>query len=263
MGSEGASPSRRDSLLTGLAAGVLNGLIGIGGGIVMVPLLRRQGLPLPSVIGTSLAGVVCLSACAFLVHVSAAGYALSFAGSVTVILSGAVGAQAGGWLLTRVPERWVMLAFASLVFLAATRLVATGLGLAAIPEVGGAEPPLWAFASLGTVSGLVAGLIGVGGGALVVLGLALFFGVTVQGALPLALAINVTNGLSGCWVQARAGRVAWSTVRRMVPAALVGIALGAALALVLPPNPMRVVFGAFFLFMSARVGTRALRQGPR
>jgi uncharacterized membrane protein YfcA len=46
----------------------------------------------------------------------------------------------------------------------------------------------------------------------------------------------------------------------MLPAAIIGIAVGTAIALWLPAEGLRVVFGAFFLFMSVRIGRQALRR---
>ena len=42
----------------GLAAGILSGLIGIGGGIIMVPLLLLMGFTQPQAQGTSLAALL-------------------------------------------------------------------------------------------------------------------------------------------------------------------------------------------------------------
>jgi len=44
--------------------------------------------------------------------------------------------------------------------------------------------------------------------------------------------------------------VLWHELAVLIPMAVVGIAVGAALAHELPVNTMRVFFGGFFLFMS-------------
>jgi uncharacterized membrane protein YfcA len=46
----------------------------------------------------------------------------------------------------------------------------------------------------------------------------------------------------------------------MIPAAIVGIGAGAALALWLPPDALRVVFGGFFCYMGTRMARQALRR---
>ncbi len=46
----------------------------------------------------------------------------------------------------------------------------------------------------------------------------------------------------------------------MVPAALVGIVMGAAAAIWLPPDELRIVFGAFFVFMALRLARQAVKR---
>ena len=103
----------------GTAAGLFSGLFGIGGGVVMVPLLillldygEREAT------GTSLAAIVVI------VAVAAAGHGLYgnvHAGDALLVGLPAVGGViAGTWLQQRVPPRAVSLLFA--VLLAATAL---------------------------------------------------------------------------------------------------------------------------------------------
>ena len=117
-----------------------------------------------------------------------------------------------------------------------------------------------AYLAVGFASGVLSGVFGVGGGAMVLLGLAVFFGLPIHQGLALALAVNVTNALTGCIRHARADQVLWPDVRRLVPVALIGIAIGAALALYLPADSLRLVFGSFFLFMAIRMGHQALQS---
>ena len=116
---------------------------------------------------------------------------------------------------------------------------------------------------LGGLVGVLSGMFGVGGGGLVVLGLAVLFGMPVREGIPLALLVNVTNAMAGCIRHSRAGRVLWGEVRRMVPAALLGIALGTALAIWLSPDALRIVFGAFFLFMSVHVARQGMTRSRK
>lgn len=246
--------------LIGAAAGLLNGLIGIGGGIVIVPgmILHRGATPQVAV-GTSLATVVVLSSCAFALHVGFSGFALSPVGACSIIVTGMLGTYVGGRILARLTARWMLLLFAAFLLLFSSRLVAQGLGFAFTPAGGAAPPPLWSFPVLGFASGVLSGLFGVGGGALVLLGFAVLFGMPVHQGLPVALAVNVTNALAGSIAHARAGRVLWREVGWMVPTALAGIVAGTALALWLSADVLRIVFGGFFMFMGVRIASKAWR----
>lgn len=245
----------------GSLAGLLNGLIGIGGGIVIVPGLIRHRNASPEVaVGSSLAAVVVLSSVAFLVHVYLTGLGLDLSGLALVIASGAVGAQFGGWILARLSTRWMLMLFSAFVLLISARLLAQGLGFTLAQPTWRGAPATWAYPVVGLASGILSGVFGVGGGALVLLGFAVFFGMPIHQGLPLALAVNVTNALSGCVRHGFAGRVLWREVGRMVPAALVGIVMGCIVAVWLPPDELRVVFSGFFLFMAIRIGRQALRS---
>ena len=79
--------SQGDRIRTGLLAGVLNGLVGIGGGIVIVPAMIRRGFTPQEAVGTSLATVVALSAIAFSVHALVTGISLGGAGFATVVVA--------------------------------------------------------------------------------------------------------------------------------------------------------------------------------
>lgn len=250
----------------GFIAGALNGLIAIGGGIVIVPGLVVHGRTSPEVaVGTSLAAVVVLSSAAFLMHASFTGLGLNVYGIVTVVLAGIIGAQLGAWMLARLTARWMLFLFAALLLVMSVRLliqalgVETGLTPAATEWHG--SPPWWGYPVIGFASGVLSGVFGVGGGALVLLGFAVLFGMPVREGIPLALLVNVTNALAGCLRHNRAGRVLWQEVRRMVPTALVGIALGTTVAVWLPADMLRMVFGAFFLYMSTHVARQAVKRG--
>jgi uncharacterized membrane protein YfcA len=253
--------STRRVTFMGLMAGVLNGLIGIGGGIVIVPglIVHRRASPQVAV-GTSLAAVVVLSSIAFLLHASFTGIEIGPWSLALVIASGIVGAQIGAWMLKRMTVRWLLLMFSLFILIMSARLLAQGLSIGVAEVALAATPPIWSYAAIGIASGVLSGLFGVGGGALVVLGFAVFFAMPVQQGLPVALAVNVTNALAGCARHGFAGRVLWREVARMVPAAILGIAAGTAVAIWLPAGGLRIVFGAFFLFMALRIGHQALRR---
>lgn len=258
----GASPAWYDfnTALIGFAAGVLNGLIGIGGGIVIVPgLILRRKLDVRTAVSTSLGAILLLSVVSFALHVSVTGYSLSWTGSLLVIAAGIAGAQAGIFLLNRIPRRAVIVVFAGITLFTAVRLITQALGWAEAPAVQGTVPPWWAYPLLGSLSGLFSGLLGIGGGGYVVLGFSVFWHQPIQGSLPIALAMNVANALSGVWAQRRTGQVRWREIGRLVPAALAGIAIGTTLAVTLPADILRIIFGAFFAFMAGRLVAHAWR----
>lgn len=244
----------------GFGAGLLNGLLGIGGGILIVPgLIFLRDLHARVAVATSLGTVLCLSTTALAVHLAISGLYFSILDSVLLLVAGALGSQGGTFLLNRIPQRWVLYTFAALTFVASTNLIVQGLDLYAGASGPALSPPLWSFAAIGFCAGLFSGLLGIGGGGVVVLSFAVLFHTPILGGIPLALAINIGNAGSGLVAQRGTGHTRWPLVARLVPAALAGVGVGVALAVYLPGGVLKVLFAAFFLYM----GTRLIARGRK
>ena len=240
----------------GLLAGLLNGLIALGGGVLITPMLVAAGVAPQIAVGTSLAAVTMLSSFGFLVHLMFVGVPLGVVPLMICVAGGIAGTWMGSKLLARITPQWMLMLFALVQIAVAIRLVDQGLGSELLGSVQTNAPPSWAYAALGLFSGTLSGLFGVGGGALVLLGLAAFYGVPVAEGLAIALALNVTNACSGLIHHARSGRVLWSEVSVLLPTAAVGIGVGAFAAHALPVDVMRIAFGGFFAVLGFTIGRK-------
>lgn len=106
---------------------------------------------------------------------------------------------------------------------------------------------------IGLVAGVLSGMFGIGGGAIIVPGLILFMGYeqTLANGTSLA-ALLMPVGIFACLAYYRQGKL------RIRPAAACAIGLaggawfGAALALDLDPTALRMLYGLFLLFMAWR-----------
>ena len=58
-----------ESIVAGGATGFLSGLLGVGGGFIMIPLLTLMGVPIHTAVGTTLAFIACASLSALLQHI--------------------------------------------------------------------------------------------------------------------------------------------------------------------------------------------------
>ncbi len=245
--------------IIGFIAGLLNGLIAIGGGIVIVPGMIRYRQATPQIaVGTSLVAIIVLSSVAFVAHFSLSNQVIGLTEMLSAVLGGILGTIVGGRILARLDTRGLLKLFALFVFILSLRLLSQGLGIGFSAEVI-SIPPNWAYLVVGFASGVLSGVFGVGGGAMVLLGLAVFYGLPIQQGLALALAVNVTNAFAGGVRHAGAHQVLWRDVLRLIPTALIGIAVGTTLALHLPADSLRLVFGGFFLFMAFRMGRQAMK----
>lgn len=159
-------------IVVGMLVGVLSGTFGIGGGTVIVPALVWLGLSQRNAAATSTLAIVPTSISGVISY--ATGGHVDWLAAALLFCGMFVGGQVGSWLLSRLPElalRWIFVVF--LVFVVVdqvsfvpsrdhqiTMTVATGV----------------CMVLLGVVIGMLAGLLGIGGGALAVPALSILFG---------------------------------------------------------------------------------------
>lgn len=117
-----------------------------------------------------------------------------------------------------------------------------------------------AYLSLGAMAGLLAGLLGVGGGLVVVpvlLFLYLFQGFPAQHAMHLAVGSSlmtvVFTSVASAASHHHHGVVRWAAVAALVPGIVVGALLGAGLAELISGHALRSVFGLFELVVAAQL----------
>ena len=241
----------------GLTAGLLSGLFGVGGGTVIVPLLLLLvGFTPRLAAGTSLAAIVPTAS------VGVISYALSGAVAwvpALILAAGAVvGAQLGTKLLRSIPQvavRWGFVAFllvviVSLFLVIPSREARLELGWLV---VGG-------LIVLGVVTGVIAGLIGVGGGVIVVPALMLLFGTSDLIAKGTSLLMMIPTAISGTIANVRHRNVDLSAALTIGLAAAATTALGAWLATVVDPQLGNILFAGFLTVIAVQMALKALRS---
>jgi uncharacterized membrane protein YfcA len=120
-----AQPVARREQLTGMLGGALSGLLGIGGGTVMVPLLVLwTGRAQRDAHALSLGAIVPISLAALLVYGGAGEINLADAAALTA--GSIVGARVGARLLARAPERLLKGAFGVFMLVAAASITLKG-----------------------------------------------------------------------------------------------------------------------------------------
>ncbi len=130
-------------------------------------------------------------------------------------------------------------------------------------------PPLVSYLLIGAGSGLLAGLLGVGGGIILVPALSALF---IQQGMPLetvvhvavgtSLAVIATTGLSSVWSHQCRHAVQWSQVRGLALPLALGAVLGVAGARLISGEGLRVIVGLFELVLAIRIGFAAGRVVP-
>jgi hypothetical protein len=214
-------------VLSGTAAGALGALLGLGGGIFLVPVLTLVfGLPVRVAVGTSLVCVIATSAgvAAF----SSEGTGADVPLALRLEIATAAGAVLGGVVGAFVPARVLSVIFAAVVFGSAgyTLSKARSHGEDEAMYAQDYRPRRWALGSaVAGLAGMVSGLLGVGGGFIKVPTMYAIMGV------PLGVATATSNFMVGITAAASVfvylGR---GDVRPLVTVATAaGVFLGAAL----------------------------------
>lgn len=259
-------------LLGGAAAGAFGALLGLGGGVLIVPLLTIGfNIPLASAVGTSLISVVATSAGAAALNVRArrADVRLGIALAPGTIL----GAAAGGAIAGIFPEYLLTGAFAALlVYVGVVLLRSTARWSGASDGAAPVDPsapdgpdvpayrahrlPLALGGSLGV--GMMSSLLGVGGGIVQVPLMRL-----VMGA-PIAVAAATSNYLLGITAAAGAyayllrGEVDPAVAGPMVLGATIGAVSGARVAPLVKAGWLTLLFVVVIGWIALQMALRAL-----
>jgi len=252
-------------LALGAAAGTLAGMLGVGGGLVIVPVLAWVFLGLdftPEVImhlavGTSLATIVFTSISSVRAHHRRGAVQWPLVGR---LLPGiVVGVFLGALLAERLDTAALRTVFGIFEL-----LVAAQMGFSLLPEAHRALPGWSGMSVAGVVIGSVSAIVGIGGGTLTVPFL-LWCGVAMRPAVATSAACGLPIAVAGAAAFAWTGRAAAGlpelSVGYLYLPALFGIAassilfapLGAHLAHTLPKTQLKRFFALFLALLGIRM----------
>lgn len=262
----------------GAFSGVMAGLLGVGGGIVIVPALYAAlgalGAPRESLmhvsIGTSLACIAVISARAVLSHHRRGGvdWPLLTGWAPWVALGAVIGVAAAGWVETR----FLAGMFGLLALVVAAQMALASLGDRVDGRLGAAPPEGVTRAAWGGGIGAISAMVGVGGGALGVLALGLYgveirratavaagFGVAI--AAPSALGFVLLGWTDPATPPFTLGYVSLIGFALITPLAALSAPTGVRLAHALDARTLRLAFAAFLGVASVGMLREALLGG--
>jgi uncharacterized protein len=131
-------------------------------------------------------------------------------------------------------------------------------------------PVIAIYVAVGMIAGVLAGLLGVGGGLIIVP--MVVFALTWQGApgehvmhiaLGTSMASIIFTSLSSFWAHHKHGAVHWTVVRRIVPGILTGTFLGSCLASVLSTKFLKGFFVLFIYYVALQMLTKRTPKPSR
>jgi uncharacterized membrane protein YfcA len=241
------------SCLIGLVAGFFGGLVGLGGGAIMIPLLVRcfkfgqhqaHGTSLMALVFTGLSGAI-----TYYLNGS-----VDFLAAALLAAAAIFTARFGALYANALPEWQLKRAFGFFLILVSLLLLSkpylSHLALLAHPATGWVK--VVALLASGALAGFLSGMMGVGGGAIMVPAMVLLVGdsqYTAQGSSLLAM---VPAGSVGAYTHWRLGNVVTRVLPGLIPGIFIGTYGGGSLAHLLTEANLRLVFGAVIIWLGIR-----------
>jgi len=234
----------------GALGGFFGGLVGLGGGGVMVPLMtgvarltqhKAHGTSLLAIVFTAAAG-----AATYYYH-GAADWIVAVLLAVTAIMTARVGALYAHSL----PERKLKKAFGYFLMFISASLLVKGL----LPATG-QEPAFWVraliFLATGAATGFLSGMLGVGGGTVMIPPMVILAGMPQHLAQGTSLLAMVPVSVTGAWTHHRLGNVQPDLALGLIVGALAGGYFGGTAANLLPDIYLKVMFAAVMVYTAWR-----------
>lgn len=238
------------NFLIGFLAGIFGGLVGLGGGVIMIPLMvgilklsqhQAHGTSLVALVFTGIAGAIAYGLQG----------TIDIAASMLIAITAMVTARAGARFAHSLPEWKLKRSFgAFLVFVSLLMLVKPYL-----PHIPGMEagwPKIIVLLITGILTGFLSGMMGVGGGTIMVPAMVLLAGFPQHTAQGTSLLAMVPAGGVGAYTHWKLGNVRTNLLMGLIPGILIGTYLGGTLAHFLSDGTLRLVFAAVLIWTGVR-----------
>ena len=235
-------------LVVGVAAGMLSGLFGVGGGILIVPgLVMVAGLEQRLAHGTSL-GAVLPIAVASLSAYWGSGH-VDWPVAAFLALGAICGSLIGTHLLAVISKRALAYIFSSVLVISAIRLFISthGSGRATLHLASAI-----ALVLIGLVTGALAGLLGVGGGVVMVPAMIVLFGIGPAIAKGTSIAVIIPTAIIGTWRNRANGNLDLRAAAIVGFGGIASAILGGFIAAYMSDTVSNILFAMLMLGIAAR-----------
>ena len=241
-------------LITGLSAGMLGGLLGIGGGVVVLPILIFIfRYPLPVAIGTNITATILTAASGAAGHLRLKN--VDYPTARIVAAGGALGAATGSIIFLFITNRlWLLNLILGFAFLSVSiRMVYEGVKRTESErKVNRFSGSIIVKVAVGFFIGLLTGLVGLGGGYALVPSFIYLLGFPVRMAVGTSLTSLLGMALVSGVFKLYQGVVDVKAALCLGIGSIIGAQLGARLTRIIPSWAIRAIFGIVFFYVSLR-----------
>ncbi len=248
------------SLVLSILIGVSLGLLGGGGSILTLPILKYVvGMDAHQAVAGSLFVVGATSATAMITHARAGR--VRWRTGIVFGLAGMAGAFGAGRVAKLIPSTVLLVLFAVMMVVTAAAMLRgrrAPAGAAARAATGPSELPIGKVVVEGLVVGAVTGLVGAGGGFLVVPALVLLGGLPMDAAVGTSLLVIAMKSFAGFGGYLSSTTIQGPVLVGVTAAAIVGSVLGGWAAGKISQEKLRRAFGWFVVVMAVSMLSQEL-----
>ncbi len=249
------------TFLIGFLAGIFGGLVGLGGGVIMIPLMvgvlkldqhKAHGTSLVALMFTGISGAVAYGMKGT-VDVTA---------SVLMAATAIVSARTGAYFAHSLPESKLKQSFGGfLIFVSVLMLLKPYLPALAGTATG--WPTIIVLLLTGIFTGFFSGMMGVGGGTIMVPAMVLLAGFDQHLAQGSSLLAMVPAGSVGAYAHWKLGNVRTAVLTGLIPGVLIGTYLGGTFAHFLSDRFLTVIFALVLIWTGINYFRTKMPVDPR
>ena len=237
-------------LASGTLGGFFGGLLGLGGGVIMIPLMTWLAkVTQHQAHGTSLVAIVFTGIVGAVTYYGLGGVDLKIA--LILAVSATITARFGALYAHSLPEKKLKVAFGCFLIFASILLVVKGY-LPITTWTPGQWIYMVIFLAIGSVTGFVSGMMGVGGGGVMVPLMVVVGNVGQHMAQGTSLLAMIPASMSGASTHYKLGNVNLDIAWGLAMGALVGGYLGALTANQLPDIYLKISFAGVGTWMGMK-----------
>ena len=238
------------SIVIGLAAGAFGGILGIGGGLIMIPLMveilkltqhKAHGTSLLALVFTGIGGAITYALNGAIDIKAAALLAL------TAVFTTPLGARYCNVLTEKKLKKYFgvfLIVCAVLLFL---KPYLTGF-IGTVP----CYEKIIILLTTGAFTGFLSGMMGVGGGTIMVPIMVILVDFSQHVAQGTSLLVMVPTGAVGAFTHWKMGNVEKGILWGLIPGIIIGTYLGGNIANIIPNDTLRLVFALVIIFIGLR-----------
>lgn len=246
----------------GAVAGLLGALLGIGGGVIVVPALSElYGVPFRHAVAASLVVIIASSSASSAAYVERGAANLRV--GVVLELATVGGALLGSAVAGLAPVRTLKLLFALVALYAAVMLWLGRRDASDSADAEGGEVRGWVPGlATSAVAGAMSGLLGVGGGLFKMPGMTLAMGIPFKVAAATSNFMIGVTAAAGAYVYFARGELDPLLAAPLVVGVFAGSLAGTSLLHRLPARRLQGAFAAMLVLLGGRMIWNVLRGAP-